>query len=180
MAQQEDGAEPLILTLALDADSFARFGAGRRAHSPPRLSRIPAHVTLFHHLPGDEEAAVLFTLRTVCAVQRPEPVRVVGLLPLGRGVAYRLEAPGIAALRGELARRWSGLLTPQDRQGWRPHVTVQNKVGPEEARATLARLQADFAPWEARAEGLLLWRYKGGPWEALADVPFTGPAEPWP
>ena len=168
-----DDADPLILTLALDAASFARFDAERREHFPARLNRIPAHVTLFHHLPGSEEAAVLGTLGRVCAGQGPAPVRVIGLVPLGRGVAYRIEAPEVAALREELVRSWGTWLGPQDRQGWRPHVTVQNKVAPEVARDTLARLRAGFAPWEGRAEGLLLWRYRGGPWDAVAAIPFA-------
>jgi hypothetical protein len=89
-------------------------------------------------------------------------------------VALALEAPEAARLRADLARGWEAWLTAQDRQGWRPHVTVQNKVAPEVARATLAALAAGFAPWEARAEGLLLWRYRGGPWEAAGEFPFTG------
>lgn len=86
-------------------------------------------------------------------------------MPLGRGVA---------GLRAELARGWATWLTSQDRQPRRPHVTIQNKVAPEVARDTLARLTASFVPWEARAEGLLLWRYRGGPWEAAGRFPFTG------
>lgn len=165
-------AEPLILTLALDAASFARLDALRREHFPPTLNRIPAHVTLFHHLPGGEESAIAAALARACAERGPSRVRVTGLFPLGRGVAFRLEAPEVASLRAGLARAWEGWLTPQDRQGWRPHVTVQNKVGPEQARDTLAQLGAGFAPWEAQAEGLLLWRYKGGPWEPLGEFPF--------
>ena len=168
------GADPLILTLGLDADSFARLDAERRALFPAHLNRIPAHVTLFHHLPGMEEAGVVQALRSACAGQEPAPVRVTEAFPLGRGVAYRLEAPEVAALRGRLARAWEAWLTPQDRQPWRPHVTVQNKVAPEVARITLARVRAGFAPWEARAEGLLLWRYRGGPWEAAGEFPFAG------
>lgn len=167
--------DPLILTLGLDGESFARLDAERRALFPPHLNRIPAHVTLFHHLPSAEEAEVVATLRAACAGQGPSAARVTDLFPLGRGVAYRIEAPAVAALRAGLARRWEGWLTPQDRQGWRPHVTVQNKVAPGEARATLQRLRAGFVSWEARAKGLLLWRYKGGPWEALGEFPFSGP-----
>ena len=170
-----DGEDPLILTLALDEASLARFDAERREFFPPRLNRIPAHVTLFHHLPGAEAAAVMGALRGACAGQGPVAARVTEVFPLGRGVAYRLETPEVAALRAGLARVWEGWLTPQDRQPWRPHVTVQNKVTPAEARDTLAQLQAGFVPWEARAEGLLLWRYKGGPWDAVAEVPFAGP-----
>lgn len=168
-------ADPLILTLALDGDSFARLDGLRRAHFPPHLNRIPAHVTLFHHLPGEEEGAVVAALAAVCGEQAPSAVRVASLMPLGRGVALRLEAPEVAGLRARLARGWERWLTPQDRQGWRPHVTVQNKVAPEEARGTLERLRAAFEPWEATATGLLLWRYKGGPWEGAGEFAFTGP-----
>lgn len=164
---------PLILTLALDPDSFARLDALRRARFPAHLNRIPAHVTLFHALPGEEEARVLGDLAGACAALAPVPATVGPAMSLGRGAALRVACPPVAALRGHLAGLWASWLTPQDRQGWRPHVTVQNKVAPEEARATLALLQAE-PPWGATATGLLLWRYLGGPWERAAFVPFAG------
>ena len=164
--------DPLILTLALDEAAFGRLDALRRAHFPAALNRIPAHVTLFHRLPGEAEGAVRGALRQACGGEAPLPVRFPALVPLGRGVALRAEAPGVAALRARLAAAWAAWLTPQDRQPWRPHATIQNKVAPEEARATLLRLAEGFAPWEATATGLLLWRYLGGPWERLAFLPF--------
>lgn len=167
-------AAPLILSLGLDADSFGRLDALRREHFPPHLNHIPAHVTLFHDLPGEEEGAVVAALAGACAAQGPSSVRVTGLMPLGRGVALRLDAPEVAGLRARLARGWDGWLGPQDRQPWRPHVTIQNKVTLAAARETLQRLSAGFSPWEARAEGLLLWRYRGGPWEAAGSFPFAG------
>lgn len=97
---------------------------------------------------------------------------VTGLRSLGRGVAFTLESAGVGALRTDLARRWEAWLTPQDRQPFRPHVTVQNKVAPEAARALLAALTADFAPFSVDARGLLLWHYRGGPWEAAGRFPF--------
>jgi 2'-5' RNA ligase len=165
-------APPLILSLALDAASFARLDALRREHFPPALNRIPAHVTLFHHLPGEAEGEVAERLSALCRGRAPSPVRVSAVMPLGRGAAFRLEAPEVAALRAELAGAWAAWLTPQDLQPWRPHVTVQNKVAPEAARDTEARLREGFEPWEARAEGLLLWRYRNGPWEAAGAFPF--------
>ena len=167
-------AAPLILSLALDAASFERLDALRREHFPPALNRIPAHVTLFHHLPGEAEEEVAARIAPLCAGRVPSPVRVATVMPLGRGAAFRLEAPAVAALRAELAEAWASWLTPQDRQPWRPHVTLQNKVTPETARDTVARLSQDFAPWEARAEGLLLWRYRGGHWEAAGTFAFAG------
>ena len=53
---------------------------------------------------------------------------------MGRGVAYRLDSPALPALRRELASEWSKWLTPPDSQRFQPHVTVQNKVDPTEAR----------------------------------------------
>jgi hypothetical protein len=165
---------PLILTLLLDEASFARLEGLRRAHFPPHLNRIPAHVTLFHALPGEEEPAVLLRLAETVRDMAPLPLRVAGVMPLGRGTALRIEAPGVGALRARLAEGWRPWLTPQDRQGWRPHVTVQNKVAPEAARRLQEELRAGFAPWDGVAEGLLLWRYRGGPWEAAGRFAFAG------
>ena len=165
---------PLILTLLLDEASFARLDGLRRAHFPPHLNRIPAHVTLFHALPGAEEPAVLARLAEEVGRTPPLPLRVAAVMPLGRGTALKLEAPEAAALRAGLASSWAPWLTPQDRQGWRPHVTVQNKVSPEEARLLQDGLRAGFVPWEATAEGLLLWRYRGGPWEGAGRFGFAG------
>ena len=94
------------------------------------------------------------------------------MISLGRGVAVRIEAPGLAELRAALAVRWDSWLTPQDRQKLRPHVTVQNKVEPAVARALHAELAAGFEPFPVRIERLCLWRYLGGPWEALHAFPF--------
>lgn len=55
-----------------------------------------------------------------------------------------------------------------------PHVTVQNKVAPQAARALLAELQAGFSPFTMRAEGLNLWRYLGGPWRHERLFRFGG------
>jgi 2'-5' RNA ligase len=165
-------AAPLILTLRLDDASQSRFEAERRAHFPPERNLIPAHLTLFHALPGEAEAEIAANLATLAGGTAPFPVAVSGLRPLGRGVAYTVDSPRLSALRGMLATQWYRWLTPQDRQSYRPHVTVQNKVEPTEARALLATLQARFTPWEATAEALLLWRYRGGPWESAAEFRF--------
>jgi hypothetical protein len=167
-------APPLILTLALDEASFARFDALRRRHFPSARNFIPAHLTLFHHLPGVEERRVLEDLRAECAACAPFDLAVTGLRSLGRGVAFTLESRDLGALRSGLVRRWEPWLGPQDRQKHQPHVTVQNKADPGEARALLEALRAGFTPFAVRGEGLHLWRYRGGPWEAAATVAFEG------
>ncbi|WP_376092050.1 2'-5' RNA ligase family protein [Roseomonas sp. CCTCC AB2023176] len=169
---------PLILTLRFDDTTFVRLDALRRAHFPPARNHIPAHLTLFHALPGEEEAGVAAALAEVCAATPALPIRFSGLLPLGRGVALSVEAPALRALRTGLAARWSAWLTRQDAGGFRPHVTVQNKVAPEVARELLEQMRAAFEPWDARGEGLLLWRYRGGPWEAAGSFDFRGELRP--
>lgn len=164
---------PLILTLALHPDDQARFERLRQLHFPTSRNLIPAHVTLFHHLPGLEIEAVRHAIEARGAAP-PFAVAVSGLRFLGRGVAYALDSPALLTLRAGLAREWNGWLTPQDRQGYRPHVTIQNKASPEAARALHAKLQAAFTPFTVRAEGLDLWRYLGGPWDPQGHHPFRG------
>ena len=163
---------PLVLTLRLDDASQDRFDALRRAHFPPERNHLQAHVTLFHALPGEHEGEVRSDLEA--SVERPAyDVDVVRVRSLGRGVAYDLRSPVLAAQREDLARRWQPWLTPQDARPHAAHVTVQNKVAPERARALLLELSAGFAPYAVRATGLALWRYLGGPWEPLGDYRFS-------
>ncbi|WP_314964444.1 2'-5' RNA ligase family protein, partial [Bradyrhizobium cosmicum] len=81
-----------------------------------------------------------------------------GLRSLGRGVAYTLASPTLKELRLSLAKQWALWLTLQDRQKHRPHVTIQNKVDPQEAHRLLADLAASFSPFTVTGTGLDLWR----------------------
>ena len=165
-------SDPFVLTVRLDAATQERFDALRRAHFPPGRTAVGAHVTVFHALPGDE--ATPDAVRAVLADLEPSPsaITVTGVRSLGRGVAFTLEAPGVALVRRRLAQEFAGRLTRQDAQPWRPHVTVQNKVTPAQARSLLAELAATFVPFRTLALGLDLWRYRGGPWELAKDLPF--------
>lgn len=167
---------PLIVTAALDAGSFAWFDDLRQSHFPRDRNKVPAHVTLFHALPGEHEREVVHTLRAACRSRRSLPIEVRSPWSLGRGVAYRLASPDFEALRKELGEAFSHWLTRQDQAPYRPHITVQNKVEPEEARELLEHLQWEFEPFEIFAEGLLLWRYLGGPWALVERFDFAGPA----
>jgi 2'-5' RNA ligase len=93
---------------------------------------------------------------------------------LGGGVAYRIESPELDAVRNELRHDLQGLLTAQDSAGWRPHVTIQNKVTPKVARELLAKLERGFSPRPLAVSGLGLQRYLDGPWEKIATYPFRG------
>lgn len=165
--------DPLVVTLQLEPEVQERFDAERRALFPPGRTQVGAHITLFHALPGAELDAVRAAL--AAEQHRGQPaVRVTGVRSLGRGAAYTLECADLDALHRRLVRAFEPWLTPQDRQPFRPHVTVQNKVDPAVARATVQELTAAFTPFVVRATGLELWRYIGGPWEAVGTYPFVG------
>ncbi len=164
--------QPLIITAALAPQLQERFDRLRREHFPAGRNHLAAHVTLFHHLPGEEADAVAADL--AAAVDRPAPVaEVVGVRFLGRGVAYDLLSAQLDEVRAGLARRWKDWLVPQDRGRRRVHVTVQNKVDAEAARAVHAALAAEFVPEQAPVPALELWRYLGGPWEPVSRHPFA-------
>ena len=172
--------DPFVVTLRLDAALFAALDGLRRAHVPPERNLIPAHVSLFHALPGAGSPGVRRALAAVAGETAPFALALPGLHPLGRGVAVRVDG---GAHLGDLHRRLVaaisaeiGLdaLTAQDRQPFRAHVTVQNKVTPERARETLAALSATWTTLSGSADGLDLWRYRGGPWQHVKTYAFEG------
>ncbi len=163
---------PIIVTALFGPEDFARLDAARRAHFPPERNMLDAHLTLFHHLPPSVLPELTTRLRIAAAAPEP-PAILAGPMLLGRGVAYRVASPGLAAIRAELADAFAPLLTPQDRAGWRPHVTIQNKVDPAAARKLFADIAAGFAPRPLAIAGLAAWWYRGGPWEAIARFPFS-------
>lgn len=167
--------DPLILTLGFDDEGQARFDAARQRHFPPERNMIPAHLTLFHALPGEERVRIERDLGDLAARVAPFRYRARGILDFGRGAAYDVDVPGLRAVRAMLRDLWWADLTEQDRQGLKPHVTVQNKADRETAAASLAALRAGFSPWEGRAPALKLWHYRGGPWEAARTFELKGP-----
>ena len=171
-----DGAsvEPLILTLKMDAAAQERFDRLREAHFPPERNYLQAHLTLFHALPGEQAPSIASDLQEACRSREPMALDAVGLRFLGKGVAYDLRSPEFESLRRELSGRWARWLGRQDRHRIKPHVTVQNKVSPERARALYNELQASFVPFQVTGEGLSLWRYLGGPWEPAGSFTFGG------
>lgn len=173
MSPYEAPVEPLILTLKMDSATQEHFNRLREAHFPPERNHLQAHLTLFHALPGEQTPSIVSDLQEVCRSREAITLEVAGLRFLGKGVAYDLRSPEFEALRRELSNRWVHWLGPQDSHRIKPHVTIQNKVSPERARALYNDLQASFAPFEVRGEGLSLWRYVGGPWEPVGSFTFA-------
>ena len=165
--------QPLIVTADFPAADFAWLDGLRQTHFPPDRNQVPAHLTLFHALPP---FAVDEAKHQLAAQARGSPPRatIAGLMDLGGGVAFRIVSDDLDAIRDELAEHFYGLLSAQDAHGWRPHVTIQNKVKPSEARMLLERMEREFHPRQLEITALSLHRYLGGPWETVARYPFRG------
>ena len=129
---------------------------------------------LFHALDGSREQEIIDDVSALGGV--PYHVRAQSLRSLGRGVAISIVSDQLIAMRTRLATRWANMLTAQDRERYWPHITIQNKVPPSEAKALLAAWQPKFQPFDILATGLSVYRYLDGPWELVRMVPF-GPTE---
>jgi hypothetical protein len=168
-----EGGVPIIVTALMGAADFAWADGLRRAHFPPERNHLSAHITLFHHLPPSLLNELATRLKDLC--RGPAPVARLGaVMSLGQGVAYRIDSPDLMAMRDELADAFTGLLTPQDQARPRLHVTVQNKVKPDVAKALAAQLSADFQPRPFAIAGLAAWHYRGGPWDLAMKAMFRG------
>ncbi|HEX7873272.1 MAG TPA: 2'-5' RNA ligase family protein [Sphingobium sp.] len=157
----------------MGAQDQAWADALRLRYFPPERNHLPAHITLFHHLPPTCLAEVQDRLARLAQEPRPR-ARLEGFYSLGGGVAVRVESAELLALRDYLADHFALLLTPQDRASPRLHITIQNKVTAEVARATLAEVSAEFRPRPLVIAGLAAWHYRGGPWSLIRRYRFRG------
>ena len=164
---------PLIVTADFSAADFAWLEGLRRAHYPADRNRVSVHLTMFHGLPPSavEEVKRQLAVHT----NAPAPLATIaGLMNLSGGVAFRIVSDELEAVREGIGDHFHGMLSAQDAKGWRPHVTIQNKVAPKQAKALLDTLQRDFRPRPVGIAGLSVHRYCGGPWETLATYRFRG------
>lgn len=163
---------PIIVTALLGRADQRWLDDLRRAHFPPERNHLAAHLTMFHHLPPSIADELKWRLAEETRGVPAPAAMLAAPFSLGRGVAYRIESAELEAIRSRIAEAFAGLLTPQDQAGWRPHVTIQNKVEPAAAKALLAELKSGFRPQPLVIAGLASWWYRGGPWEPLSEHRF--------
>ncbi|MGZ8312599.1 MAG: 2'-5' RNA ligase family protein [Allosphingosinicella sp.] len=165
-------AAPIIVTTLFGPGDDGWLQQLRRNHYPAALNRVPAHLILFRHLPPSLEHELSARLSAAVAAAPPR-AEIAGIIDLGEGTALRVDSATLEALREDLAEALHGLLMPQDQTPWRPHVTIQNKVAPREARALQQRLRAGFERRPLAIRALASWRYRpDGTWEPLRTYPF--------
>lgn len=164
---------PLIVTLKIDEKSFEFFDRLRRQYFPPERNFLSAHLTLFHHLPGENLEAIRFQMTEFCRNKKNFSIDFTGWRLLGKGVAVKVASNELIDLHKALADIWTNWLTAQDRQKFQPHITVQNKVEPAEARKLYEQLERNWQPRAGTAPGLQLWHYLGSNWNLEAEFLFA-------
>ena len=166
-------AGPLIVTADFLAPDFAWLEGLRRAHYPAEQNRVPVHLTMFQGLPPSALDEIKHQLSLLSAQGRPRAA-IAGLMSFTNGVAFRVVSDELEAIREAIAHHFHGLLSAPDAAGWRPHITIQNKVAPKVAKALMQELEQELRPRPLGIAGLSVHRYRGGPWETLAKYKFRG------
>jgi len=166
--------KPIIMTAMMDKQDFAWVNSLRSQYYPLERNLVPAHITLFHHLPPHSLGEIKRAVVGVTRDSSPPVTSLQSLIYLGSGVGYQLHSPDLLAMRMELADRFYGLLSVQDQQVPRLHITIQNKVSAKEAKELLTQLSLDFEPRPFQIKGLALHYYMDGPWQSIGEWQFRG------
>jgi 2'-5' RNA ligase len=164
-----------VMTLKLDDASFTILQEWRSRYFPAKLNRIPAHLTLLHTVSAEQVCRLRASWQVLQRLA-PIPLRYVAARFLGNGVAIDIDSAELHARRAHLLDVIRGSLTRQDQRPFRPHVTIQNKVAAEEARALYKSIGSSFEPWHGEGTALLIWQYLGGPWQSEFQLAFNGVA----
>jgi len=102
------------------------------------------HITLFHHLPPQGlEEMIRMVKETVSNFPNPTS-ELTDIMHLEEGVAYQLNSSELLEFRQFYAESFHGLLTMQDRQIPRLHITVQNKVSSGKSKVIFQELHRVF------------------------------------
>ena len=164
--------KPLVATLEMEPSAQDYFNGLRQAHFPAERNYLNAHLTLFHALP--HEPWIIDDLILLAKERKPFEVTAQTIISLGGGTAFKITSAELPGIHNHLRERWFEFLTPQDRQKRNFHITVQNKVEPQQAKKLQSELDQSFKPFRFTIMAFKLWRYLGGPWEHLTTIHFEG------
>jgi hypothetical protein len=161
-----------LLTLKLDDNLQNFFEQQRQRYFPKHLNRIPAHVMLFHQLPAQYLSSIKEDCEIAASMTSVIDISFKKIRFLGKGNAYDLSLTN-KLFYDYLKNKWQQWLIPQDLQTWIPHVTIQNKVTPHDAKALYRALIDNAVPFNGTATGITLWYYNKGDWKWIKDDFFT-------
>lgn len=104
--------------------------------------------------------------------QKVFSMKADSVVSIGQGTVIKIVASPLNLLHQQFQEKWYAFLTMQDKQKLWPHITIQNKVMPAEARKLQLTFRDMFEPFVFSASGLQLWKYLGGPWQAVGQFEF--------
>ena len=163
----------MILTARLHDQDLAFFDGLRRSHFPPGRNHVTAHLTVFYRVSHWHLSTIRQLLEVVASSHSPMQASTTGIWHLGSGVAFTLDCPELERVRGVSRERFQPWLSPEDKQGWRPHITIQNGVDRARVDGLYAAVTAAFQTRLLSITGLDLWTYRGGPWSAEGSFVFS-------
>lgn len=168
-----------VLTLKTSHEISDAMQELRRKWFPQHRNKVPAHITLFHALPGSKLGAISDWLEGLSRRIKCFEVSTGRVFKMRRGVAINVGAGEKEIKRVFLSLRsnWCDWLSDQDKS-MKAHWTVQNKEEDSE-RVEDAFKDVQLSPGiRGQALGLVLWRYEtDGTWLYEKEFGFQGANE---
>ena len=165
---------PFIVTAELPGQVLVWADGLRAKHYPPERNKLAAHVTLFHSFAPSLREELLRVLKGLASEYARPPAQIDRLMPLGTGTALAIHSPGMLAIRERIAEHFHGALTAQDSHAPRLHITIQNKVTSQAAKALQRDLSATLKPRAFAFAGLGMHLYRETHWDSLGCWSFRG------
>jgi 2'-5' RNA ligase len=171
-----DGAEETvyILTLKTSDQISNTMQSLRRKWFPQQRNKVPAHLTLFHALPGSRIVQISQSLEKLTRRTRHFNV-ATGHIQKGRSGVFVNVGEGeeeVKRVFGEVRDQFFESLSIQDRS-FKGHWTVMNKENDSKRVEDAYRDVERSGTVKGTAQGLVLWRYeKDGTWSYERDFEF--------
>jgi 2'-5' RNA ligase len=141
---------------------------------PEQRNKVPAHITLFHALPGSRIVQISQSLETITRRTRRFGV-ATGFIQKSRNGVFVNVGQGeerVKRIFEEVKDQFLECLSRQDMR-LRAHWTVMNKEGDSKRVDDAYRDVEKSGTAEGIAKGLVLWRYeKNGTWSYERDFEF--------
>ena len=102
-------ADPLLVTLRCEGAGWRYCEELRKRHFPASRNIVPAHIMLFHHLPGDELDAIALQAGDIARMTPRFSPRVSAVRFLGRGTALTVDSAELLAFHRALSAIWQRL-----------------------------------------------------------------------
>ncbi len=155
-----------IITAKMDVQSFEKLNLLREKYFPKDRNFLQAHITLFHKLPES------FDLKFMTLPTTPLPIEFTQPYFMGFGTAIEARSPELSQLRTQIKNQVSDVLTRQDHQLKKFHVTIQNKVPADQAKTFFHDFKNQWTPFSGEIVGLLIHEYLDGPWRLKEELLF--------